>query len=109
MLSNLLVTFPTKDTALIAYLREHDNELNKASDFFRIYSEYLSTDDVYTSSSWGICQEMLGNITDPYTLSYIQCRSGSWSASIDIYNNYQVVTFRDVVEWLIRNFLRCFL
>ncbi len=80
LIETLLDKFPSQDNKLVARLQAQSNQIKTANDFFRIYAENISNGsdiDVYSSSSWGICQQMLGKLNESES-DYIDCRSGSW-------------------------------
>jgi len=108
LIENLLAKFPSQDNELVACLQSQSDQIKTANDFFQIYAENISNGsdiDVYSSSSWGICQQMLGKLNDSDS-DYIDCRSGSWSCTFVAEDkfSYSSVTFRDVAEWLVENF-----
>ena len=108
LIENLLAKFPSQDNELVACLQSQSDQIKTANDFFQIYAENISNGsviNVYSSSSWGICQQMLGKLNDSDS-DYIDCRSGSWSCTFVAEDkfSYSSVTFRDVAEWLVENF-----
>ena len=108
LIENLLAKFPSQDNELVVHLQAQSDQIKTANDFFQIYADYISNGlvmDVYSSSSWGICQQMLGNLNEA-DIAYIECRSGSWSCNFVAEDkfSYSSVTFREVAEWLVENF-----
>ena len=108
LIENLLIKFPSQDNELVAHLQSQSNHIKTPDNFFQIYANYISNDsdiNVYSSSSWGICQQMLGKLNESES-DYIGCRSGSWSCTFVAEDRlgYSSVTFREVAEWLVENF-----
>jgi hypothetical protein len=79
--------------------------INTWKDFVNEYSKCLELDDpdmnVAKSSSWGICQEMLGKLKNKNDIYYIQSRGGIWKMTED---DYQVITLREVIADLKKRF-----
>jgi hypothetical protein len=115
LVESLLVEYPLNDDALKAYLISNTIHIVTANDFFQSYADYISNGkpiDVRSSTSWGICQQMLGKLDDA-SLAYIKYRQGTWTIlpeSCDFNEEFakdysqRHITFRKVAKWLAKKF-----
>jgi hypothetical protein len=96
------------------YLQTKSTDIKTANDFFQTYADYISNNEpinVYSSTSWGICQQMMGKLNS-VDLLYIQYRGGSWYCNLNMddfkSDNSEIsgkfITFREVANWLVTNF-----
>ena len=79
--------------------------INNWRDFAEMYAKFVSIEceniTVYDSSSWGVCQEFLGNLTGR-DLWYTESRSGFWSMPDT--STLQIVTVREILSDLWENY-----
>ena len=96
--------FPTDDQSRIEYLEKHENKIKTWRDFTITLSELLADGDldmtVYRSSTWAVCQEVLGNLGG-HDLDYAQGRGGVWYSKFDLEKGtFNSITIRDIFQSL---------
>jgi hypothetical protein len=117
----VFTTFPTSDHILLEFkkycLEFKDVDKWNSKDFIQKLSDFLFNEDntitVFSSSTFAVCQEFLGNLTGS-DLSHAQSRGGLWALRTnktdenekdDTVNNVEVISVRRVLTDLKKKYI----
>ena len=102
LLGGLVRKYPSDSLVdFIKFCIRRNVSIADSTDFYEYYAKYLETSDrninALRSTTWGICQEKLGRLSDDY-IDYIGTRAGIWS--YDQTNPAKIITFRHVCDFV---------